>query len=329
MIRLLLDNDGVSVGGAYGNPAAIAAAGLIALDAVAIDRHGTAARTGRLSIQRLLTGDEQAAAGDRQTLIEGLIEHDRIRGDNAGAKAQMADAGAFAGGEVADDEVMVHIVVVATGMQRYAAAGAVDAAVLGDMVVLDAQIIVLGIHVDLYPRFRRRFKHQVRMTRTDAAAVKTLVAADAVVADHQVVGVTVDQNRTALIGAVDRKAVNPGAVERAVGCTQHDDGGAEFGIERVGWVLARQQVELCGQARGDISLPGAQFIGRHLDRVDARAGSGVARNAGAAPLQPHILMEDNQLIVDAGGHQDQGAVGCTVNGRLDGTWTGTCDPNRG
>ena len=55
-------------------------------------------------------------------------------------RPEMADAAAVAGGEVPDDEVPAHGVAVGTGVDRDAAAGPLQPAVLGDVVVLDDQM---------------------------------------------------------------------------------------------------------------------------------------------------------------------------------------------
>ena len=64
------------------------------------------------------------------------------------AQAQVADAAAVGQGEVAADEVVGHLVAVGAGAQGHAAAGAAQAAVLGDHVMVDADVVVIRIHAD-------------------------------------------------------------------------------------------------------------------------------------------------------------------------------------
>ena len=52
---------------------------------------------------------------------------------------------------------------------------------------------------------------QGRMTHPDTAAIKALVALDPVVADLQVIGITIDDDAAAGVGPDDGETVNPGA----------------------------------------------------------------------------------------------------------------------
>ncbi len=166
-----------------------------------------------------LTADEDAAAVNRVGLGEGLVEdHDVVLDAAAVGQAQVADAATVALAEVAADPVLLDPVGVGARVQRDAAARAAEgAAVLGDVVVVDADPVVHRVGV-VRPI---RSSGQGRVADTDAAAVEAGVGGEAVVADVQELVVAVDHDAAALARADDGEAVDARAavcrVTEAVG----------------------------------------------------------------------------------------------------------------
>ena len=118
--------------------ATVAGPGLVALDDVGIDHH-RAGTSGETAARELGPADEDAAARNARSLVEGLVEKDLVVGDQTVTLTQVADAAAAAGGEVTADVIIGDFIGVGPGVQRYAAAGPPDTrtAVLADMVVVN------------------------------------------------------------------------------------------------------------------------------------------------------------------------------------------------
>ena len=312
--------------------AAVARTRLVALHQVGRHRHVAAARRERRGGrrgQRGLAADEDAAAGDIRELVERLVEDHGVVGDGAVvAPAQMADAAAVAHGEVAADMVARNLVAVAAGMQRNPAARAVAAAVLRDVVVMDAHIGIQRVGVAAVLQVGGGIKNgridQVRMAEPDAAAVGAMVADELVVADLQEPGIAVDEDAAAVVRTADGEAVDAcvaAVVERlrAARLGHYQDARALFAIEQGGLVVGRvkagelagQQVEAaCGNQLVDLVAPCRQFVGRHLGRVDVRGRRPPA-------LQTDFLVHDDEFVIDAGRHHDQVAGYGGINRGLD------------
>ena len=248
--------------------AAVTGAGQVAADHIAVDRDAAAARreqqSGVVGHQARLAGDEDAATGGGAGLGEGLVEQDHVVRDHAVVRqTQVTDTSAAAGAEVTADPVLLHGVLIGTGVQRQTTARTATAAVPGDVVVVDADEVVLGIGVEVGVTLLR---DQLRVANTDTAAEGTGIAGDAVVADLEVLGVAVDHDAAAGAGTDDAEAVDTGAAvlriaEALVAGTLagHEDAGALFGREH-----------RLGQRReaGDSQPPG-----RAADRSDRRRPS--------------------------------------------------------
>ena len=189
-------------------------------------------------------------------------------------------------GEVATDQVMRDGIVVRPDVDRETAARATKATILQDMVVVDANVIVLAGHIGRH----RIGRGQIGVPETNAATQCTVVSNNDVVSDLKVMGKAIHEDAATGISTRDRKAVDAGIWHLRIILGQpkttgtrrsifrdHDNARSFLSTEELPLVVLRTEVVgltrqhrpgALSQQVTDLGPPILQLSGRHLHGVD-------------------------------------------------------------